>query len=202
MTLPDWIREPDRCRDADRGGPPDPRDQADVRPGAGGHEPRFRRDLCGGRRAVDSVGDLAESRPNNPTAALIAQGTDALRIMANFARSHHLEIFWSLRINNTHDNISIAHRVAAGENKVPDIFSKFKREHPELLMGKKADNAWRPAAPLPVRGSWTAVDFGDERVRQMTIDLIEEVCRNYPVHGVEIDFDRFPVLLEASRRVE
>src|SRR5690606_7672375 len=118
---------------------------------------------------------------------------DALRIMANFARSNNLEIFWSLRINNTHDNIAIAHRVGAGENKTPDLFSKFKREHPDLLMGKKLPDRWKVAPPVPVRGSWTAVDFGDERVRQMTVDLIEEVCRNYPVHGVEIDFDRFPV---------
>ncbi len=146
---------------------------------------------------VGEVFTSVESRPDNPTAALIAQGTDALRIMANFSRRNNLEIFWSLRINNTHDNISVAHRVAAGENKIPDIFSKFKREHPELLMGKKADDRWRVAPPLPVRGSWTAVDFGDERVRQMTIDLVEEVCRNYPVHGVEIDFDRFPILFRS-----
>jgi hypothetical protein len=125
------------------------------------------------------------SRPKNATAALIALGTDALRVMANFARSNGLEIFWSLRINNAHDNISVAHKVAAGENKLPDIFPQFKRDNPHLLFGQKADDAWK------------AVDFGDDGVRQMTIDLIEEVCRNYPVHGVEIDFDRFPVLFRS-----
>ena len=40
---------------------------------------------------------------NNITPGLIAQGTDPLEVMVGFCRENDLEIFWGMRMNDTHD---------------------------------------------------------------------------------------------------
>ena len=128
------------------------------------------------------VGEIFTSREgiwlNNMTGPLIQQGTDPLRIMVDFARANRMEIFWSLRMNNTHDN------------KYPELFSKFKRENPDFLMGT--------IAKPPQRGSWSAVDFGQPKVRDFICRIVEEVCRNYDIDGVQLDYWRFPVLFRST----
>ena len=55
------------------------------------------------------------------------KGTDALEMASAFCRRKGLEIFVSIRMNDTHDN--------RGAKPPNSHFSLFKQQHPECLMG-------------------------------------------------------------------
>jgi len=125
------------------------------------------------------VGEVFTSREgrykDNATAAFIRQGTDPLRIVTEFCRKHSLEIFWTLRMNDCHD---VIHR----PDRPYPAFSRLKKEHPEWLMGR-----WDKRPP---HGAWSAFDFAVPEVRKLVADCVEEVCRNYDVDGIHLDFFR------------
>lgn len=113
--------------------------------------------------------------PDDPTQAnifkaLIDQGTDPLKIMCEFSRRHDIEMFWSFRINDEH---------AAW---VPDMRTQYVKDHPDHLLGT-------PEAPPP-RGPWCGVDYAVPAVRDQAFAMIEEVCHEYDVDGVELDYFR------------
>lgn len=110
----------------------------------------------------------------NKTRDFIEQGTDALEIVTNFCRKKGIEIFWSMRMNDTHD--------AWGGWYSPYLFPKIKKDHPEWLMGTKEKR--------PKNGAWSAVNFGVPEVRDYAYKFFEEVCNNYDVDGVQMDFLR------------
>lgn len=124
------------------------------------------------------VGELFTSTENklenNKTKALIEKGLDPLEIVVDWCHENGIEAFWSLRMNDTHD--------ASTAWYGPLLFPGWKREHPEFLLGSK-DNP-------PERGRWTAVDFGHEEVRDRCFAFVEEVCGNYDIDGVNLDFFR------------
>lgn len=112
----------------------------------------------------------------NVTPSFLEQGTDPLRVQTEWARAHGREIFWSLRMNDTHDGWGTPGDF--GDDKI----SPVKRQHPEWLLGGK---------DRPVRfGCWTALNYELEPVRDFMVRLIEEVCRTYDVDGIECDFLR------------
>ena len=119
--------------------------------------------------------ELNVSGKVNITDALIAQGTDSLRIMVEFCHENNMEIFWSMRMNDTHDG---AHR----PEKPYPLFPTLKYEHPEYLIGS-LDNR-------PKHGAWTSVDYTLPEIRDLAFKFIEEVCQNYGIDGVELDFFR------------
>ncbi len=125
------------------------------------------------------VGEVFTSRVGryhkNATADFIAQGTDPLRIVTDFCRANGLEVFWTLRMNDCHD---VVHR----PDKPYPAFSKLKAAHPDWLMGR-----WDKRPPY---GAWSAFDFAQPQVRQLAVDCVAEVCRNYDVDGVHLDFFR------------
>jgi hypothetical protein len=109
---------------------------------------------------------------NNIMPELIERGTDPLEIMVQFARENDFEIFWSERMNDTHD---------AGR---PENLSQWKKDHPECLVGAE-DNR-------PPRGRWSSVDYAHEQVRDTMAEIIEDVITRYDVAGIELDFFRHP----------
>ena len=64
----------------------------------------------------------------------------------------------------------------------PIIFraSKLKNDHPEYLLGTSGKH--------PKIGSWTAVDYGRPEIRELAFRYVEEVCQNYDVDGIDLDF--------------
>ena len=110
---------------------------------------------------------------------LLAQGTDPLRLMIDHCRRKGREIIWSMRMNDTHDT---PHTPANPHY----YFSQFKKDHPEYLFGT-------PSNP-PKFGSWTAVDFAEPEVRDFLFRIFEEICQNFDVDGLEMDFFRHLVL--------
>ncbi|MDZ7617228.1 MAG: family 10 glycosylhydrolase, partial [Patescibacteria group bacterium] len=114
---------------------------------------------------------------DNKTGEFIKQGTDPLKIMVEFCKKNDIEVFWTMRMNDTHD--------AAGPgtwygNGV--VLNQLKRDHPEWLLGGETKRV--------VKGRWTAVDYGRREIRDLALKYVEEVCENYDVDGVELDFCR------------
>ncbi|MGI5817855.1 MAG: family 10 glycosylhydrolase [Armatimonadota bacterium] len=108
---------------------------------------------------------------------LIEQGTDPLQVMVEWCRENDMEIFWSERMNDRHDSTS-------------GTLSEWKRRHPECLVGRPDEQ--------PPNGVWTQVDYSHQAVRDQMFAIIEEVCRNYDVDGVEMDFFRHPCFFRTT----
>jgi hypothetical protein len=124
----------------------------------------------------------------NQMPALLKAGIDPLRVMVDFSKQHGIGVFWSMRMNDTHDG----QRAEYG----PIILrtNTLKMTHPEYLLGT--------AQKRPKYGSWTAVDYGRPEIRELAFRYFEEVCRNYDVDGVELDFFRHPVYFKSTSRGE
>lgn len=106
---------------------------------------------------------------------LTKQGTDSLTVMTDFGHQHGMEVFWSMRMNDTHDSGDMA------------LLCKWKQDHPELLMGRKGDK-------FPHGGRrWSAVNYGLPEVREKVFRILQDVATRYAVDGLELDFFRHPV---------
>lgn len=124
--------------------------------------------------------ELHVTAPNNErfwADELIARGRDPLRIMIDFGHSEGLEVFWSMRMNDTHDsNPSYAM-----------LMSRWKRNHPDLMMAPEQKR-------FPYGGRrWSAVDYGKAEVREKVFRILRDVATRYDVDGLELDFFRHPV---------
>ena len=134
------------------------------------------------------VGQVFASREDlfarNLAPEMIAAGTDPLRVMTDFGQKHGIEIFWSFRLNDTHDG--------SGAVYGPIMFraNRLKQEHPDWLIGTRTQK--------PKFGAWSAVDFTRPEVRELAFRFVEEVCQRYAVDGVEIDFFRHPVFFKRA----
>ncbi|MEA3401449.1 MAG: family 10 glycosylhydrolase, partial [Armatimonadota bacterium] len=106
---------------------------------------------------------------------LIDLGSDCLQSVVDFGHANDMEVFFSMRMNDTHDN---AHR----PDKPYLLYPPLKEEHPEWLVGN-----WEDRTPY---GRWSSVDYARPEIRDLAFGFIEEVCRNYDVDGVELDFFR------------
>jgi hypothetical protein len=138
----------------------------------------------------EKSGAYADKR--NIVGDLHRRGTDSLKIMAQFCRAHGKELFWSMRMNDIHDASN------------GTMLSTFKKQHPHFLFGS-------PQAPPPYRGysglwggnegvkwgGYSGVDYGEAEVRKLVFETVAEVCRNYDIDGVELDFCRSPVLFKS-----
>lgn len=139
---------------------------------------------CSGVTGVFShrtkVGWVARDIRGKQANAFIAQGTDSLQMQVDFCRAHGKEIFWSLRMNDTHD---------AGREWMFEQ-NRLKTAHPEYLLGKKPGDT--------LHGAWSAFDYAVDQVREFIFRLVEETCANYDIDGVELDFFRHPVFFRST----
>jgi len=114
------------------------------------------------------------SNNNEPDWAweLGANGTDVLATMIDFGHAHDIEVFWSMRMNDTHDMHDAS------------IRSQWKKRNPEVLMGKKG------------RKLWSAVNYARPEVRDKVFRILQDVATRYDVDGLELDFFRHPVFFK------
>ena len=118
------------------------------------------------------------------TADLFEMGTDPLELAVAFCRTNNLEVFVSIRFNDTHD--------AAGTFEKPDpLFPDFKRDNPDCLMGSPEKGKRPPFC------AWSAVDFSHEKVRAHARKFVRELVENYDVDGIEYDFNRHTQLFKS-----
>lgn len=117
----------------------------------------------------------------NAAADFAAKDTDALEMASAFCRRNGMEIFVSIRMNDTHDN--------RGPKPPNAHFSLFKQQHPECLMGTMTNR--------PRYCAWTAVDFAQAPVRAHVRRFVREFLENYDVDGIEYDFFRHLQILKS-----
>jgi hypothetical protein len=121
---------------------------------------------------------------NNLAQAFLDQGVDPLQAMAEFGHHHGMEVFWSMRMNDTHDG--------SWTDYGPVMFraNRLKLEHPEYLIGSPTNRLRH--------GVWSAVDYDLPQVRDLAFAYCDEVCRNYDVDGIELDFFRHAFFFRCS----
>ncbi len=111
---------------------------------------------------------------NNGLPQLMARAIDPIQVMVAFCHKHNIEIFWDMRMNDTHDSMIGGYG--------PYLRSKFKLDHPEYLAGTRDRH--------PKCGTWTSVDYAQPEVRDLAFRFFEEVCQSFDVDGIEMDFFR------------
>jgi hypothetical protein len=116
-------------------------------------------------------------QPNmrNVTQELIDQGTDCFQAVLEFTHKNKMECFWSMRMNDTHD-------AEYRPDKPYLLYPQLKLDHPDWLVGDPVKRSRY--------GRWSSVDYARPEIRDLAFRFIEEVCRNYDVDGVELDFFR------------
>ena len=134
------------------------------------------------------VGQLFTTREamfsKNRTQEFLDKHLDPLRVMIQFAHENRIELFWSMRMNDTHDGS----RTDYG----PVMFraNQLKQEHPDWLIGSKEQP--------PKYGVWSAVDYGVREIRDLAFRYCEEISQNYDIDGIELDFLRHAFFFKRS----
>jgi len=123
---------------------------------------------------------------HNYSKALIEQGRDCLQLMIDFARRHDKEVFWSLRMNDIHDNWT------------PSEVPQYKKDHPELMLFQPQDIGKKRIGFIEPHMYATAMDYGRSETRDQPFAVTEEVCRRYDIDGIELDFMRQPVFFRPT----
>ncbi len=122
---------------------------------------------------------------------MIDGGLDPLELICRYCHKHSLEFFASYRMNDCHD-------VYISEEEV----IPYKKAHPELLLGEgkasfAAEEQVFPSISLQFCYH-LAFNYALEAVRNHIFSAIQEVCQNYELDGLELDFMRFPMFFKSN----
>jgi len=120
--------------------------------------------------------------------ALRNAGHDPLRIWEK--RCHELGLqFWpTLRMNEIHED----------SDACAPLRSQWKIANPQLLLGNEAGSLY-----YSDRDTFTwAMDYAQPQVRARRLTVIEEICTNYDVDGLELDFLRHPLYFKKGQEQE
>lgn len=127
--------------------------------------------------------------------SLYDAGHDPFGVMIERAKEQKLEVFISYRPNEIHDV----------QNPDSLIVTDFWREHPQWHVGKIGDEISPLFADIiggrkdyrvnPIVASWFpgALNFAFPEVRAQRLAELRECCERYPIDGIDIDFQRFPI---------
>lgn len=120
----------------------------------------------------------------------VLDGGDLIRVFVDECHNQGVAPFVSLRMNDVH------HVYRGNETTDPESLHeamaefKFFAEHPDFLLGPGADQDERMQY---------AMDFGRSEVRDYKLSLITEICENYDIAGLELDFMRHWALFHPDR---
>ena len=104
---------------------------------------------------------------------------DILATIVSFAHRHSKELFWSMRMNDTHDS------------KYELAMSEWKKQHPEYMVGKEGQTF--EYGRCRWKGRWSSLNYELPEVRERAFRILEDVAKRYDVDGLELDFFRHPI---------
>lgn len=108
-------------------------------------------------------------------------GKDSLETMVDYVHSLGKEIFWSMRMNDTHD-------YQYEENQL----DPWKQAHLDLLMYRKNGGSF-----MQYGGTrWSSVDYTYDEVRQLVYDILKDTLTRYDIDGLELDMTRWPIFFK------
>jgi hypothetical protein len=131
---------------------------------------------------------------------LIAAGHDPLGLIISRAQEKGMECFVSFRLNEVHS-----------VDKPPSkILSKFWMAHPEWRVAEIGDETPQNYLDIvgpranPIVAGWFAggLNFAVPEVRARKLAQLREICERYPIDGLEIDFQRFPIYFPFGKEKE
>ena len=119
---------------------------------------------------------VAQEWPPGIINKMYGDGPDGLDAYIELCRRHNLEAFWAMRMNDTHDASDGPHGVMRWKSNL------WKQAHPDFLVAPRG---------TPLRwGQWSALDYARPEVREMVFRVLQEVCSNYEIDGLLLDFFR------------
>ncbi len=118
---------------------------------------------------------------------LLEQGTDPLEIWAARTRELGMEFWASLRMNDIHKD---------WVERWPSKRGRWERDRPHVAIGKDVPDRY---VSLYGRDFSYAFDYAQQEVRDLKFGLIEEICRDYDVDGIELDFLSHPMVFKKGR---
>ena len=101
---------------------------------------------------------------------LWTEGTDDLDLVVREGHKHGLEVFASIRMNDSHFRSDTA----------IIEWCRFNREHPEFNL----------------EGPRTEFDYAHPEVRDWRFGHIQELAQKWDIDGIELDFNRFPLFFK------
>lgn len=104
-----------------------------------------------------------------------------IRAYIEAAHEARIEIFVSVRMNDTHDS------------RAPKLSYPLKVERNDLLLGKKDP---RPPKDALMFGFWSGFDWSKQEVRRHFLDFILTFCDRYDFDGIELDYFRRALLFK------
>ncbi len=124
----------------------------------------------------------------NIAAPLAEHGDDYFQWLLDFCHGHGMELFFSFRFNDVHDQRHTP------EN--PNLFfAPWKDKNRHLLFGQDHTQS-------PPNGFWTAIDFSKEEPRRRQVELVRTVLDKYDVDGIDLDFSRYLRIFPRTARNE
>ncbi len=117
----------------------------------------------------------------NGTLPFAKIGHDCLEMALEFSRTNGFERFMSIRMNDSHDG-----GARPDKGHIAPLFSKFRQEHPDCLMGDPGKNRW----PVVGKWQWTCCNYAKPEVRDFVRKFVREFCEQYDIEGMELDFCR------------
>jgi len=132
--------------------------------------------------------------------SLIDAGRDPLGLVIERAQSKGLEAFVSFRLNEVHGVDQPANM----------LLSKFWLRHPEWHVAKMGQEVPQRYLDIlgprtsPIVASWLpgGLNFAVPEVRARKLAQLREICERYPLDGIELDFQRFPVYFPFGKEQE
>ena len=106
---------------------------------------------------------------------------DPTPIMVEGIHRHGLEVFGSLRMNDTHDAFGMP------EGK---LIYPLKVAHPEWLLGEQSQKG-SPFTTLEA-AMWSGLNFAIPEVREDRLWWVRHTAENYDLDGVDLNFFRMP----------
>ena len=118
---------------------------------------------------------------------LLERGTDPLEIWAARTRELGMEFWASLRMNDIHKD---------WVERWPSKRGRWERERPHVAIGKDVPDRY---VSVYGRNFSYAFDYARQEVRDLKFGLVEEICRDYDVDGIELDFLSHPMVFKKGR---
>lgn len=122
--------------------------------------------------------DMPKAR--TPFYDYVLQGKDMIKVSLDACKKRGVAFFISYRMNDQHGKTEFATKPMP--NHMLSI-PQFYVDNPQYLLGKQ-----------PKQASWGAYlqNWAKPEVRDYKFKLIEELCHNYDIDGMEFDFMRAP----------
>ena len=125
--------------------------------------------------------------PKGGWAEYMATGGDMVEVFTKRCREKRLAPFVSLRMNDVHGHEMMLGPKGPRNETAWATLAPLHVEHPEWRLGSDVSK-WNDRE----------LNWNIPQVREYKLRLIEEICRQYPLAGLELDFMRFPTFFNGK----